>query len=43
MGVLTSADKDKLYIKSPLPLFRNAPEPVVQVDELGTYIHMLFC
>jgi hypothetical protein len=35
MKCLTSADKDKGYIKSPLPLFRNAPEPVVEVNELG--------
>jgi hypothetical protein len=35
MERLAAADKDKRYIKSPPPFFRNAPEPVVEVNELG--------
>jgi len=42
MEFLTSVDKDKLQIKSLLPPFRNAPEPVVELNELGRCIRMLF-
>jgi len=42
MELLTSVDKDKLLIKSPRPLFRSAPETVVEVNELGRCVRTLF-
>jgi hypothetical protein len=41
MELLTSVDKNKLYIKSQLPYFRNPLEPVVEVNELSRCIGML--